>query len=180
MSKRNGWMTRPLVGLLLGVVAGSAPGCSLREQDEFVGELASEVCRLQRTCGYALKLPGHEDLLPEDETCEAVVEAFYDSCGERCAYNVRKARRCIRRLEDDSCDMDSEIQTSAEPNETAELPTVCDAVFTGCEGPDSCDAPHSGLCSVATRPEPGHAAWALGLLCLGVAARRRRAVEAGR
>jgi MYXO-CTERM domain-containing protein len=176
MTTRNGWMTRSLMGLLLGAVAGSSPGCSLREHDEFVSELASEVCRLQR-CGYGLKLPGSDSVLPDDETCELQVEAHYGSCGDRCAYNVRDARRCIRRLSDDICDeADLEEGVAAMADE---LPLVCDAVFTGCEGEESCEAPFAGVCSVSSRPDPAAAAWALGLLMLGVGARRRRATEAG-
>lgn len=142
MTKRNGWMARPLMGLLVGLVAGSSPGC-LQEQDEFVSQLASEVCRLQRSCGYALQLPGSDVPVPDDETCEAQVEAYYGSCGDRCAYNVRKARRCIRRLEKDICDQGEDGVAGVEEDDN-ELPLVCDAVFTGCEGEESCAAPHSG------------------------------------
>lgn len=183
MNERGRSGRGPLFGVLLGVALGSALGCSLRDQDEFVTELAAEACRLQRSCGYALHLPDSDVLLPDDETCEPTVEAFYDSCGERCAYNIRKARRCIRRLEARTCEMDDpEAPPEPPPGDASEtdLPLVCDAVFTGCEGPDACMAPQAGLCSVATRSDPAHAAWALGILGLGLWVRRRRAVGVGR
>lgn len=160
-------LVRMLGGSALGLLVGTSVGC-LFQEDEFVTEYAAEVCRLVRECGRELRLPGESEPLPSTSACEDRIEAHYASCTAGCDYIPRKARRCLRRLRDNECNNPS----GTVDDET--IPIVCNDVFRECQDDEQaqmCRAP-SG-CSIGD-PRGSGSVLALGLLVLGLGARRRR------
>lgn len=169
---------RRLQRVALGLAVGMFAGCLYQEED-FVAEYAVEVCRMVRDCGRELSLPGQSDPLPATAECEAVIEAHYSTCASSCEYRPPKARRCLRRLRNNECK--GEV-TTADPNDNEGgdelIPVVCSFVFEQCESPEQEDhcASVNG-CSVGGRPGEG-SLLALGLLVLGLGARRRSSTSA--
>lgn len=155
----------------LGLALGLAVGC-LRKEDNFVEQYATELCDAVRDCGATLTLPGGQ-ALPVSSACEGVVEAHYLACGDRCEYQPRKARRCIRRLRRNSdCDDATVSGAGGEQEDEEFIPLVCDEVYTQCSGDDDlCRAPTCAVMGSGHREGLG---WALGLFALGLVGRRRR------
>lgn len=156
-------MRRVLLGSALGLAAGVTVGC-LQDED-FVAEYATEVCRMARDCGRELYLPGEEQPLPATEACESMIIAHYDTCRADCEFERAKARRCLRRLRNNECNTQDDSDEA--------IPLVCDAVFQPCSGGADqeldCGAPR---CSVGGSAGAG-ALPLLGLLLLGLRRRRR-------
>lgn len=159
-------------GMGLGLTLGILVGCTVEE--DFVAEYATEVCRMVRECGRDLHLPGESASLPSTSECESMIEAHYGTCISRCNFRSAKARRCLRRLRNNECH--GEVMT-ADPDDNLHadeaIPVVCDFVFNECGGDDEdiqCMSPNN--CAVGERPGEGSLV-ALGLLVLGVSARRR-------
>lgn len=113
----------PMILLLLAA-------CSVKE-DRFVTELTAG------DCAYALSC-WEEGVLTQygwdaQETCEADQGPVNARLPLDCAvYDKKKARECIKALDERSC------LDSADPTELGR-PAVCDEVFTSCEGGDTDD-----------------------------------------
>ena len=164
---------RMLLGASLGLGLGMTLGCI--EDEDFVSEYATEVCRLVRDCGRELRLPDQTDPLPATAACETLVEAHYSACGDSCNFRRGKARRCLRRLRNNECTSDD---PALEDEGDEAIPLVCDDVFNQCEGgldqEDQCISPHG--CTVSGRA--GASAGLLWMLALvGLGARGRRALR---
>ncbi len=166
------WIPRGLLGLGLGLGIGVGHGCAYRDQDVFAEHFGREVCRIVRECGHDYTLPGSAQKLPETSECETLAADYYTECGDRCAYDRAKARRCMRRLKRRGCDQPEPTDDSNEIFGDDNIPGACDEVYVGCEGEDVCVAPQG--CSVGHGARPGPLGIALGLWVVGVRRRRRR------
>ncbi len=171
---RRGRSLRMLLGMALGLSMGVTVGC-LQDED-FVGEYATELCGMVRDCGVELTLPNATEPLPATSMCEALIEAHYSTCASDCFFRRSKARRCLRRLRDNQCTGEDEPGTLDTVARDADIPGVCHDVFGECDGgfdqEDQCAAPTT-TCSVTGRGGASSLSLPfLGLLLLGL--RRRR------
>jgi hypothetical protein len=152
----------------LGFAAAMGASASCLQEDDFVDEFAVLVCRTVVQCGITVHLPGGGELPDTRTECEAAMIEHYSTCSEGCRMVRRKARRCLRRLEDNHC------ASAPQANDgDAGIPWVCDDVFRGCD-PEvveqrDCIAPTCAVVPQRDAPLGG-----LALLGVGLWVRRRR------
>lgn len=160
---------RSLALLALGAAMGASASCL--QEDDFVQQFAVSVCRTVVQCDLTLNLPGSGELPKTRSECEAAMIEHYSTCSDGCRLVRRKARRCLRRLEDNTC------PSAPQANDgDAGIPWVCNAVFRGCD-PDvvergDCIAPTA--CAVS----PQHDARTSALACVVVLLWARRRARA--
>lgn len=176
--ERRRWRLYGLLGSALAM--GVTLGCL--EDDDFVAEYATEVCRMVRDCGRELYLPDDpSDLtdepqrLPATIECEGMMEDHYSVCQSDCQFHRGPARRCLRRLRENVCNPESSNDPSDE-NPDDDIALVCGQVFEECAGgPDQDQQCGRPSCSVGASSQAGAGVlWMLGLLGLGARGRRRR------
>lgn len=149
------WARRGAVGFLLGLTLAS---CDDYGPDQFNIDAASLICEVERVCGEDLLDPIELGFGTIDETsCFSDKQEIFETCQGECDFHENRAKRCIERLESmaDDCDV-----LSLGP---------CRRVYDACEGSESCNPWN---CAVGRDGGEG-GVWALGLLLLGAAGRRR-------
>lgn len=154
-------------GFTLGLGLG---GCIvIDEQSEFEAEARARVCNWNRVCAPSMSpttpLTDPTFPYPADESCEDTFDADRTQCKD-CRFNPSAAYKCLDRLEQalEAC---STADVNFKP---------CRKVYTDCaseEVEDQCDI-RNPTCSVHEDARPQDALLALGLLGLGLFARRRR------
>lgn len=173
---RRRWRLYGLLGSAFAM--GVTLGCL--EDDDFVAEYATEVCRMVRDCGRELYLPvdpsepaAQRVLLPATGECEMMIEAHYSTCRSDCQFHRGKARRCLRRIRENVCDTENPDPSDENPDDDIAL--VCGQVFEECAGgPDQDEQCGRPSCSVGASSQAGASVlWMLGLLGLGARGRRR-------
>ena len=155
------------VGFGLGFGLG---GCiTINEQSVFEAEARDRVCNWDRVCAPSMSpsSPLTDPIFPypTDDTCEDTFEAERVQCSD-CRFNPTAAYKCLDRME--------EALAACSTQDINFKP--CRKVYTDCasdEVEDQCDI-RNPTCSVHDDARPQDALLALGLLGLGLFARRRR------